>query len=387
LWVYLRSLPRQQDRFLSFDGFYVQVNHQNFFSIYSPSRHVWSPGPVLPRSHAYYLTLTWSDGKLQLWVSGVPEGRPVPFRGRPPRDLEALPPGSAPGTTRATAGVVDLAVPPASCGVIPCVLRGGARVLQWGKYLALISLPHARPLLSSRPCRAAAPADALPPLVEGGAFVIGRGGCERVEFLETYEKSWTLTAMSPGARVTGHRTADHYYNQWTVRGPPTAVYTLHYSGESSFLKAFFAGALIGLAYLGSVFGAEAVLGRRRPGRPFASRPTRGRHARQKPGRPVLARTASGASGRVDHRSAIEWHKPNAMPEPARDWLNHRQEIILPARPVTALPFDLDPICEPHATRQRCGGEADASTSRAGQPNAWPIRRLPLASPLASRRAP
>ena len=32
----------------------------------------------------------------------------------------------------------------------------------------------------------------LPPLIEGGTFVIGRGGCENVDFLETYNESWTL---------------------------------------------------------------------------------------------------------------------------------------------------------------------------------------------------
>ena len=133
---------------------------------------------------------------MQLWVNGMPEGRAVPFGDPRPSDLEVLPPGSAPGTTRATSGVVGVSVPHASCGVIPCSLRGGARVLQWGKYLALVSLPHASPLVSSRSCEAAAPAAPLP-LIQGGTFVIGRGGCENVDFLETYDKSWTLTAMSP----------------------------------------------------------------------------------------------------------------------------------------------------------------------------------------------
>jgi hypothetical protein len=275
LWVHVRSRPGRQDRFLSFDGFYVQLNRQNFFSIYSPSLSIWSPGSVLPRSSTYFLTLTWSAGKVQLWINGMPEGRAVPFRGPPPSDLEVLPPGSAPGTTRATSGVVRLATARASCGVIPCRLRGGARVLQWGKYLALVSLPQASPLLSSRPCGAAPPAAALPPLLEGGSFVIGRGGCEQVEFRETYEKSWTLAAMSPGARVTGHRTANQFYNQWTVTGPAAAVYALHYSGASRFLVTFFAGALAGVAYLGCVFGADALLRRRHlsqyPGRHASGR--------------------------------------------------------------------------------------------------------------------
>ncbi len=52
LWVLVKSEPGQQHRFRSFDGIYVQPNRQNFFSIYSPSRHLWSPGSVLPRSPA-----------------------------------------------------------------------------------------------------------------------------------------------------------------------------------------------------------------------------------------------------------------------------------------------------------------------------------------------
>jgi hypothetical protein len=266
LWLNVRSEPRRADRFLSFDGYYVQLNRENFFGIYSPSRSVWSPGPVLPRSPVYYLTLTWSAGKLQLWVDGLPEGQPVPFRRPPPRDLDVLPPGSAPGTWRATSGDVRLAVPRVSCGIIPCKLRGDAQVMKWGKYLALISLPHASSLLSSQQCGAAVSAAALPPLLEGGSFVIRRGGCERVELRETYAQSWTLAAVSPGARVTGHSIANGFYNQWTVRGPATAVYALHYSGESSFQAAALSGALVGLAYLGCVFVAEAVLRRRHPGR-------------------------------------------------------------------------------------------------------------------------
>lgn len=264
MWIRVTSLPRHQDRFLSFRGFYVQLNRQNFFSIYSPSRSEWSPGSVLPRSPAYYLTLTWSAGKLQLWINGMPEGRAVPFRGAPPAHVEVLPPGTAPGTTRATSGVVSLAVPHASCGVRPCNLRGGARVLQWGKYLALISLPHASPLLSSSSCGTANSAAALPALLEGGTFVVGRGGCERVVFRETYAKAWNLVAMSPGARVTRHSTASRYYNQWTVSGPATAVYALKYSGASRFLAASIAGALVGAAYLSGVFVADTVLRRRRP---------------------------------------------------------------------------------------------------------------------------
>ena len=271
MWVRVRSIPRYQDRFLTFDGFYVQLNRQNFFSIYSPSRSVWSPGSVLPRSPAYYLTLTWVEGKMQLWINGMPEGRAVPFRGSPPRHVEVLPPGTAPGTTRATSGVVRLAVPPASCGIRPCKLRDGARVLRWGKYLALISLPHASPLLSSRPCGTATSAAALPPLLQGGTFVVGRGGCERVVFRETYAKSWNLAAMSPGARVTRHRTASHYYNQWTVSGPATAVYALNYSGASSFRAASIAGALVGAVYLGCVFAADAALRGRRPRHASVSR--------------------------------------------------------------------------------------------------------------------
>jgi hypothetical protein len=262
MWVSVSSLPSLQDRFLYFDGFYVQLNHQNFFSIYSPSHHVWSPGRVLPRSTIDYLTLTWSGGMLQLWVNGVPESRAVPFRDPPPRNLEVLTPGSAPGTTRASSGVVRLAVPHSSCGIIPCDLRGGARVLEWGKNLAVVSLPDAAPLLGSTPCGTTAPAAALPALVEGGTFVIGHDGCGHVEFLETYSKSWTLVPMSPGARVTSHSVADHFYNQWTVTGPATAVYALRYSGASSFLNAFVAGALIGVAYLGCVFGTDALVRRR-----------------------------------------------------------------------------------------------------------------------------
>ena len=262
LWVSVNSLPRFQDRFLSFDGFYVQLNHENFFSIYSPSHHVWSPGAALPRGKAFYLTLTWSGGKLQLWVNGVPEGRAVPFSGAPPSDLDVLPPGSAPGTTRADSGQVRLEVPRATCGVLPCVLRGGARVLDWGKYLALIALPHATPLVSSSPCGTASPAAALPALLRGGTFSIGHDGCQQVNFLETYDQSWTLVPTTPGARVVSHQVADHYYNQWTVAGPATAVYALRYSGASKFLTAFVAGALIGIAYLGCVFGAAAVLRRR-----------------------------------------------------------------------------------------------------------------------------
>lgn len=268
LYVDVRSLPRQADRFLSFDGYYVQLNRQNFFSIYSPSQSIWSPGFVLPRSRHYYLTLTWSARKLQLWINGMPEGEAVRFRRLPPKVLHVLPPGSAPGTTRATSGVVHLAIPRTSCGIIPCKLRGGAKVVKWGKYLALVSLPHASPLLTSRSCggRAGAPASGLPPLLEGGTFVMRRGGCEQVEFRETFARSWTLAAVSPGARVTGHRAANHFYNQWTVRGPATAVYALRYSGASSFQAAALAGGLGGLAYLGCVFGAGVVLRRRRLGR-------------------------------------------------------------------------------------------------------------------------
>jgi hypothetical protein len=352
LWVYVRSLPRQQDRFLSFDGFYVQLNRQNFFAIYSRSPSLWSPGPVLPRSPVYYLTLTWSGGKLQLWINGVPEGRAVPFRGPPPSTVEVIPPGRALGTTRATSGVVHLAVPPASCGIIPCTLRGGARVLEWGKYLALVSLPRATPLLSSRPCRSAAGAAALPPLVEGGSFVIGRGGCERVEFLETYDKSWTLTAMSAGARVTAHRTANRFYNQWVITGPAPAVYALRFSITPSLLTASSAGTLIGGAYIGSVFGADAVLrrrrlagrhamaqrgfvlgSRRRDGRAGhlrrlrASGAARGRHSRQEPGCPALTYRARPATRWVDHPQAIVWQKSDAMPESVHDRLNGRQEAV------------------------------------------------------------
>ena len=265
-WVHVRSRPGRQDRFLSFDRFYVQLNRENFFGIYSPSRHVWSPGPVLPRSPADYLTLTWSRGRLQLWVNGMRYGRALPFRGPTPRHVQVIPPGSAPGTTRASSGVVHLAVPHESCGIIPCRLRGGVRALEWGKYLVLVSLSHATPLLSSQPCGSGAPAAALPALVEGGTFAIGRGGCERVGFLETYDTSWTLTAMSPGARVIGHRTADHYSNQWTVTGPAGAVYALRYSTTPSLLAASSAGALTGGVYLSSVFGAGAVLRGRRLGR-------------------------------------------------------------------------------------------------------------------------
>jgi hypothetical protein len=350
LWIHVRSLPREQDRFLSFDGFYAQLNHQNFFSIFSPSRHVWSPGPVVPRSSAYYLTLTWKGGKLQLWINGVPEGRAIPFRGSPPRHVEVLPPGRAPGTKRATAGVVSLAVPHASCGIIPCSLRGGARVLNWGKYLVLVSLPHATPLLSSRPCAAAAPAATVRTLVEGAKFVIGRGGCERVDFLETYNKSWTLSAMSPGARVTGHRTVNQYYNQWTVAGPPGAVYGLRYSTTPSLLTASSAGGLAGFAYLGSVFGADAVLRRRRRRRhvtaqrelasglrrranravrrrrPRVGRAAPGRHSRQEVARPVLAHSRARSTGRgPDHRQTIVRQKPGAMPESVHDQLRCPQE--------------------------------------------------------------
>ena len=349
LWVHVRSLPGKQDRFLSFDSFYVQVNRENFFGVYSPSRHIWSPSPVLPRGPAYYLTLTWSGAKLQLWINGVPEGRAVPFRGPPPSHLEVIPPGSAPGTTRATSGVVRLAVPHDSCSIIPCRLRGGARVLEWGKYLALVSLPHATSLLSSRPCRAATPAAALPPLVEGGTFVIGRSGCARVEFQETYDKSWTLTAMSPGARVTDHRIADRYYNEWTVTGPAGAVYALHFSTTPSLLAASSAGALIGGAYVGSIFSADALLRRRRLGRHVmvkralvlgsyrrdgrvgrlrclrASGSTRGRHSPQELGRPATSYRAPPANRWMDYLQAAVWPKPNAMPESVHDRHNGYQE--------------------------------------------------------------
>jgi hypothetical protein len=264
MWVSVSSLPKVQDRFLSFDGYFVQLNHENFFSVYSPSHRVWAPGAVLPRSKdAVYLTLTWSAGKLQLWVNGVPESRAVPFRGSPPKDVEVLTPGSAPGTTRATSGVIRLAVPPSSCGVIPCTLRGGARVLDWGKNLAVVSLPHAKPLLSSGACGTASTSAAHPALIQGGTFVIGQGGCNRVDFLETYDQSWTLAPMSPGAQVTGHGVANDFYNQWTVTGPATAVYALRYTGASTFHKAFIAGTLLGIAYVAGIFAAEAAHRRRR----------------------------------------------------------------------------------------------------------------------------
>jgi concanavalin A-like lectin/glucanase superfamily protein len=364
MWIRVKSLPREQDRFLSFDGFYVQLNHQNFFALFSPSRHVWSPGRVLPRSRAYYLTLTWSGGKLQLWINGVAEGRAVPFGDPPPGHVEVLPPGSAPGTKRSTSGIVRLTVPDVSCGIIPCSLRGGARVMEWGKDLVLVSLPHATPLLSSQACAAAAPAAALPPLLNGGTFVIRRGGCVRVEFLETYDKSWTLTPVSPGGRVTGHRTFNHYYNQWTVTGSPGAVYALRYSLTPSLLATSSAGALTGGAYLSSVFGVDVFLYRRRLGRHAIAqrglavgsrgrchgpprlrrlrpgRPAPGRHSRREPVRSALAHRSGPASGRVDHPQTIVWPKPNAMPESVRDRLNCRQEAaagveVEDARIVTA----------------------------------------------------
>ena len=236
LWVHERSLPSQQDRFLSFDGFYIQLNRENFFSIYSPSRHVWSPGSVLPRSPAYYLTLKWSAGKLQLWVNGVPEDRGVPFRDPPPSHLTVLPPGSC-----ARDNPRDLRRRPPG-GASRCLRHHPVQTPRRRADPPMGQVPRPRLAPAREPSaefaavRAAAPAAALPPLLEGGTFVIGRGGCERVEFRETYDKSWNLAAMSPGARVTRHRTADHFYNQWTVTGPAAAVYALHYSGASSSLR-------------------------------------------------------------------------------------------------------------------------------------------------------
>ena len=272
LWISVSSLPKIQDRFLSFDDYFIQLNHENFFSVYSPSHHVWAPGAVLPRTKdAVYLTLTWSAGKLQLWVNGAPEGQAVPFRGSAPKDVEVLTPGSAPGTTRATSGTVRLAVPPSSCGVIPCNLGGGARALEWGNDLAVFALPHAKPLLSSGACGTTSTSAAHPALAQGGTFVIGQEGCNRVDFLETYDGSWTLAPMSPGARVTGHSVASHFYNQWTVTGPATAVYALRYAGASTFHKAFIVGTLLGIAYVACIFAAEAVHRRSRGRRSTAVR--------------------------------------------------------------------------------------------------------------------
>ena len=47
------------------------------------------------------------------------------------------------------------------------------------------------------------------------------------------------------------------------------------------------------------------------------------------------------------RNAIVWHKPNAMPEPVRDRLNCRYELIFLLVKSRRYWFDLDPIRVPH----------------------------------------
>ncbi len=61
------------------------------------------------------------------------------------------------------------------------------------------------------------------------------------------------------------------------------------------------------------------------------------------------------------RNAIVWHKPNAMPQPVRDRLTNRYELIFLLVKQRSYWFDLDPIREtytgdrPLARRARAGG--------------------------------
>jgi len=68
------------------------------------------------------------------------------------------------------------------------------------------------------------------------------------------------------------------------------------------------------------------------------------------------------------RSAIIWHKPNAMPESVRDRLSCRHEKLFLLAKSPAYWFDLDPIREPHKTvHQHEPGGAYARTRSPGRP--------------------
>jgi hypothetical protein len=261
-WVNVASLPSTQARFISFDGFYVQLNRQNFFSIYSPSRRIWDPGPVLGRTATpSYLTLTWTQHELRLWVDGIQQGKAIAFPGPPPRAVMALPPGSAPGTSVATSGVIALSRPTTSCGVGPCGVRAGAGLLFNGKYLSLLSIARASPLLGSMACipSTSHPIAQLPALLYGGTFRVVRSGCTRVEFRETFARGWSLTADTRGAEVLRHVVAAGDYNKWVVEGASGAMYTLRYSVPMGVPLMLSLGVLGGLGYVLAVFVLGASL--------------------------------------------------------------------------------------------------------------------------------
>ena len=77
------------------------------------------------------------------------------------------------------------------------------------------------------------------------------------------------------------------------------------------------------------------------------------------------------------RNAIVWHKPNAMPEPVRDRLNCRYELIFLLVKSRRYWFDLDPIGVPHTTtthpaRQRATARGGTGTTRPpGRPATGP----------------
>jgi DNA modification methylase len=84
----------------------------------------------------------------------------------------------------------------------------------------------------------------------------------------------------------------------------------------------------------------------------------GRHLGQSPTSGVPAKNLLGLPWRVAFalqddgwilRNAIVWHKPNAMPESVRDWLNCRYEMLFLLVKQAAYWFDLDPIRIPATT--------------------------------------
>jgi len=251
LWVDVKSIPAAEDRFLSFNGFYLQLNHQNFFGIYSPSRRIWDPGSSLGSSASAYLTLAWSRHELRFWVDGIQQGTAVPFTGKQPREVKVLAPGAAPGTSIATSGLVALRRPVASCGVVPCGLRRGVKLLFTGSYLTLFSLRHANPLLGASSCESSAdqPEERLASSLQGGIFRVRSSGCTYVEFRETFDRGWSLIADSRGAKVTQHVMALGGYNEWKVYGPPGARYTLRYAPPVSVRLMLTLGVLGALGYL------------------------------------------------------------------------------------------------------------------------------------------
>jgi DNA modification methylase len=76
------------------------------------------------------------------------------------------------------------------------------------------------------------------------------------------------------------------------------------------------------------------------------------------------------------RNAIVWHKPNAMPESARDRLNCRYELIFLLVKSQHYWFDLDPIRVPHATTAGGHARSHGSTATRRTPGAPAAGRHP-----------